>query len=688
MPRQSGSVTARKFARSSRPIRAYGARAGLSVVLAVATFLGTASVAGAAANDELTPLIVGGTTATIADAPWQVGLISASASSEYQGQFCGGTLIERDWVATAAHCISPTLTPAQLKILVGYDTLRTSGASRAVATSRIVVHPDYDDATKDNDVALIQLASPVTPSAGSIETLPLASATVPAGTSALITGWGNTAYPDESFPTVLRKATVSIVSDAACNIPYGGSIDATNMLCASNAGFTSDTCQGDSGGPLSVQVGSTWTLAGITSFGSGCATSPYPGVYAEVSTYRDWILGYTADPQAFTPMSPARLADTRSSSPSATADGQNPRVGILPAGGVLTVPVLGRVGIPASGVDAVALNVTVTQPGGSGHATVYPAGTSRPNASNLNYSAGQTIPNMVIAKVGSGGSVSVYSTSAAHIIVDVMGYFPTVDGYAPTSPARLADTRSALPTATADGQNPRVGRLTSGGVVAVPVLNRVAIPASGVSAVALNITVTQPGSSGHLTVFPTGTPKPNASNLNYSGGQTIANMVIAKVGTDGSVSIYSTSAAHIIVDVMGYFTADSGYDPLSPARLADTRSAIPAATIDGANPRTTILPAGQVLKIPVRNRGGVAGIDAQAVALNVTVVGPQGGGFLTVYPSGEGRPNTSNLNFSAGQTIPNMVIAKIGSDGTVSIFTSATANIVVDVAGWFAQPVG
>ena len=223
-----------------------------------------------------------------------MALISASASSEYQGQFCGGTLIERDWVATAAHCIDPALTPAQLKILVGYDTLRTSGASRAVATSRIVVHPNYDDVTKNNDVALIQLSSPVTLSAGSIETLPLASSTVPAGTSALITGWGNTAYPNESFPTELRKATVSIVSDASCNIPYGGSINATNMLCASNAGFTSDTCQGDSGGPLAVQLGGTWTLAGITSFGSGCATAPYPGVYAEVSTYRGWITQYTA----------------------------------------------------------------------------------------------------------------------------------------------------------------------------------------------------------------------------------------------------------------------------------------------------------------------------------------------------------------------------------------------------------
>jgi subtilisin family serine protease len=359
----------------------------------------------------------------------------------------------------------------------------------------------------------------------------------------------------------------------------------------------------------------------------------------------------------YAPLSPARLADTRAGKQ--TADGINPRVGIVAAGGELTVPVLGRVGIPATGVDAVALNVTVTQPVSSGYLTVYPTGEARPLASNLNFEAGQTIPNMVIAKVGEGGQVSIYAPASTHIIVDILGFYPTTDAYTPVSPSRLADTR--LTTI-----------LRGGTSLKVPVLGRGGVAASGVGAVALNVTVVGPQGSGYVTVFPTLEPRPLASNLNYSAGQTIPNMVIAKLGSDGSVSIYSTTTTHIVVDVAGYFPSSGLYNPVSPARLADTR-------------QSAILSGGQVLKVAVRNRGGVGGAEAAAVALNVTVVGPQGGGWLTVFPSGETKPNASNLNYSPGQTIPNMVIAKVGADGTVSIYSPTTAHIVVDVTGWFSS---
>jgi len=348
-------------------------------------------------------------------------------------------------------------------------------------------------------------------------------------------------------------------------------------------------------------------------------------------------------------------------------------VGIVPAGGVLTVPVLGRVGIPATGVDAVALNVTVTQPASPGYLTVYPSGETPPLASNLNFDAGQTIPNMVIAKVGTDGQVSIYASSATHVIVDISGYYPTVDAYTPVSPSRLVDTRQTT-------------ILQGGQTLRVPVLGRGGVAASDVDAVALNVTVVGPQGSGYVTVFPTSVSesRPLASNLNYSAGQTIPNMVIAKVGSDGSVSIYSTVTTHIVVDVAGYFPVGGRYTPLSPARLADTRPG--QQTIDHVNEGTLALGPGQSLRVVVLGRGGVPASGVSAVVVNVTAVSPTNNAYATVYPAGEVVPNASNLNFTAGTTIPNLVIAKVGADGSISVYNAAgSTHFVVDVAGWFSS---
>jgi archaellin len=273
--------------------------------------------------------------------------------------------------------------------------------------------------------------------------------------------------------------------------------------------------------------------------------------------------------------------------------------------------------------------------------------------------------------------VSIYSPTTTHIIVDVATWYPTTDPFEPMNPARLADTRPGK--STADGQNAPTGPVLAGQVLRVPITNRMGIPADA-SAVVLNVTVTEPQGSGWLTVFPTGDAKPNASNLNFSSGQTIANLVTAKVGSDGTVSIFTPTTAHVIVDVAGWFPSSGGFTALTPARLTDTRPG--KLTADGLTSRSSALPAGQTMKVQIRGRVGIPA-EASAVALNVTVTEPQGSGWITVFPSGQGMPLASNLNFVAGQTIPNMVISKIGADGTVSVYSPTTAHIIVDVAGWF-----
>ena len=147
---------------------------------------------------------------------------------------------------------------------------------------------------------------------------------------------------------------------------------------------------------------------------------------------------------SFEPLgAPARLLDTRQGE--LTADGQAQGIGMREAGTTLSLQVTGRVGIPADAV-AVVLNVTVTAPLAPGYATVHPCTPATPNASNLNYATGQTIPNMVIAKLGTGGAICLYTLAAAHLIVDASGYFPagTIEPLA--APARLLDTRAGEPT--------------------------------------------------------------------------------------------------------------------------------------------------------------------------------------------------------------------------------------------------
>jgi hypothetical protein len=362
---------------------------------------------------------------------------------------------------------------------------------------------------------------------------------------------------------------------------------------------------------------------------------------------------------------------TTSAAGSSTIDGQYSGSGKLAAGVESTMVVVGRGGVPLTGVGAVALNVTVTEPSTASYLTVWPTGSPQPLASNLNFTAGQTVANSVITKVGSNGRISIFNNSgAAHVVVDVLGWFPNNQSFVGVTPARLSDTRNSP---TIDGQSSNTGPIPPTGIALVTVVNRGGVPATGVGAVVLNVTATNPTTASFVTVWPKGAARPTASNLNFVAGQTVPNMVIAKVGADGQVSIYNDSGSvDVVVDVLGWFPTGTAYNAMVPARLLDTRPA--AAVVGGVTRDVTI--AGQP-------GGPPAG--ATAVALNVTVTQPGGPSFLTVWPSGSDQPLSSNLNFVGGETVPNMVIVKLGTGGQVSLFTgSPNAHVVIDVLGWFS----
>ena len=337
-----------------------------------------------------------------------------------------------------------------------------------------------------------------------------------------------------------------------------------------------------------------------------------------------------ATPPTYTGLVPARLLDTRAGS--ATVDGQFAGGGLVGAGAIVNVTVGGRGGVPASGVAAVAINVTVTAPTATSFLTVFPNGAPRPTASNLNFTAGQTIANMVIVPIGSDGQISLYNDAGqTHVLVDVLGWFAGEAGYHGFAPARLLDTRAAgAPVGPAS-------------VTSVTVLGHGGLPDSSVGAVVVNLTATAPTADSFITVYPAGAPRPTASNLNFTLGQTIANMVIVPVGSDGQISIYNSAGmTHVLVDVLGWFGDSAGYAGFAPARLLDTRSG--AATVDGQFAGVGQSGPASVLNLTVLGRGGVPNTGVGAVAINLTAALPCVGSYATVYPGGAARPVASNLN--------------------------------------------
>ena len=365
-----------------------------------------------------------------------------------------------------------------------------------------------------------------------------------------------------------------------------------------------------------------------------------------------------------------------------TVDGVSDGGGPLLGGSIANLKVLGRGGVPTNGVGSVALNVTITAPSAAGFMTVWPAGTARPEASNLNFVANQTVPNMVIVPVGVDGQISLYASSGAttDIIVDVLGWFPTTSSFTGLNPARLMDTRTG--SGTIDGLNAGTGKVAADGVVSIQAAGRGGIPGVGVGSVALNVTVTAPQTPGFATIWPAGTDRPEASNLNFVTDQTVPNMVIVPLGTDGKISLVSSATTDVLIDVLGWFSTDSGFTGLRPARLVDSRST--GATVDGRFARLGKVARDLPTVIQASGRGGIPLADVGSVALNVTIVSPSNAGFATVWPTGLAQPNASNLNFVAGQVVPNMVIVPVSPQGQISLASSADAtDVIVDVLGWF-----
>lgn len=357
---------------------------------------------------------------------------------------------------------------------------------------------------------------------------------------------------------------------------------------------------------------------------------------------------------------PVRLIDTRNAS-------------VVPSSTAIDVDVAGAV---ADRATAAIVNITVTDSSGAGYITAWPAGTERPIVSSLNFTSDAGAEaNIATIKVGLDGRISFYASSDVHLIVDLLGYYtpvssPVAQGrFVALSPTRVLDTRS------------RPTKVEPNGRVRVPLAGKLPVDLGTVGSVVANLTATDADAAGYFAIYPASRPAPPTSNLNIGGpGQTRANQVIVPVDANGEIEIYSESGAHVLLDVVGYFTNDrapastSGlFVPLTPRRICDTRSDHRCGSSLQPSRTTTIELTGFEPVVP------------SAVVGNLTATRAIGPGFTTVWPAGMGtRPEVSTINVDrTGQTRANQVILGAGLNRTWEVFSESGGDIILDIDGFF-----
>jgi hypothetical protein len=375
----------------------------------------------------------------------------------------------------------------------------------------------------------------------------------------------------------------------------------------------------------------------------------------------------------FVPKSPYRVLDTRPDTKVGSTTGP------VALGGSVTLSAA-QLKVPAGTASAVVINLTVDAPAEAGFVTAYPSDQPRPVVSSLNFAKGQTRANLVIVPVAADGSITLYAQQQTQLVADVFGYFATqalTDSglFHPLTPSRLLDTRVGNNTPLGTNETRNLAVTGTGGV-----------PASGVEAVVLNVTVSRPTGAGYVSAFPKGAAFDNmTSNVNFQPGGLASTRVIVPVGADGSVSFYNFNGnTPLVVDVTVWFSATGSNDTtgaqfvaVDPARVVDSRFP-EVGTTGGA------LGAGEARALQLTGGANVPTAGTVAVVSNLTAVNPTVDGFFTQFPTGTARPLASDVNFVANEVVSNLTLGGVSADGKASVYNLAgSTDVLEDVSGYF-----
>jgi hypothetical protein len=445
--------------------------------------------------------------------------------------------------------------------------------------------------------------------------------------------------------------------------------------------------------PPTVPAGGTVQVQATDSIGSSTEDAASLYTYTGLANY--------------VPLTPYRILDTRVTG------------GALGPGGIRSLQVtgVGSSPIPPTATAAV-LNVTEVSGSALSLLTVFPFNTSRPNASNLNFTAHTVIANLVTVTLGaqSGqGWVNIYNAlGSVNVLVDVEGYFtpdPASDAqglFHPIAPVRVCDTRRPSPTPACSAH----GALGPEAAMVVTVSSAGGIPSdASAEAAVVNLTGVAGTAPTYLSVFPTnasggctytGTHAPPFSTINLAAGAVAANRVMVELGpassggNDDALCVYNAAGTiNVLIDANGWYGSATApgspagfqYQAIAPTRICDTRS-VSTSCLEGAvgAARSVVTPVAGDGEIPAV--GGSAPVVA--VIANLTAVAPTQTTFLTLYPANLlHQPTVSDLNLGAGAVLPNLAVVELDTtgdahDGDIYLYNSAgSVNAIIDIEGWF-----